>query len=361
LHVSRVKLRNFRNYERIEVELGDGLTVVHGPVGAGKTNLLEGVYFGCVGRSCRGAAERELVRFGEHIALVCVTASNGSEPHSFEVALERGGPKVTRVDGARSERIAELAERPLLCVFMPDRLELVKGAAGFRRAHLDALVSALWPSRRATRAAYGRALAQRNALLSRVRAGRSSSDALAGWNRELARHGVALVRDRAAAAQAIVGEVQARAAALGLGGEVDLQYKPRIEAQDEQQFEHELESALAQDLARGFTTRGPHRDDLILEREGREMRRYGSQGQQRLGLLALILAEREALAVARGRTPVLLLDDVLSELDSAHRELLLELVGREGQTLVTTADLSAASTSAGAFSLRVAAGSVHEH
>ena len=230
MHVSRVKLRNFRNYERIEVELGDGLTVVHGPVGAGKTNLLEGVYFGCVGRSCRGAAERELVRFGEHIALVCVTASNGSEPHSFEVALERGGPKVTRVDGARSERIAELAERPLLCVFMPDRLELVKGAAGFRRAHLDALVSALWPSRRATRAAYGRALAQRNALLSRVRAGRSSSDALAGWNRELARHGVALVRDRAAAARAIVGGVQARGADLGLGDEIHLHYKPRIEA-----------------------------------------------------------------------------------------------------------------------------------
>jgi DNA replication and repair protein RecF len=359
VHVSRVKLRNFRNYERVEIELGSGLTIVHGPVGAGKTNLLEAVYFGCVGRSCRGAADRELVRFGERIAFVCVTASNANEPHSFEVALERGGPKVTRVDGARSERIAELAERPLLCVFMPDRLELVKGPAGLRRAHLDALVSALWPSRRATRAAYGRALAQRNALLSRVRAGRSSPDALAGWNRELARHGVELVRDRAAAAQAIVGGVQARGADLGLG-ELSLHYRPRIEAREQKQFEHELESALDQDLARGFTTRGPHRDDLLLERAGRELRRYGSQGQQRLGLLALILAERDALAAARGRTPVLLLDDVLSELDSEHRELLLELVGREGQTLVTTADLPAASSSPGAVSLRVAAGAVHE-
>jgi DNA replication and repair protein RecF len=358
MHVARVKLRNFRNYSSAEVDLGPGLTVVHGPVGAGKTNLLEAVYFACVGRSCRGAAERELLRFGERTALVAVTTANGDRAHSFEVAIEPGRPKVVRIDGVRSERLAELTERPLLCVFMPDRLELVKGAAGSRRAHLDVLVSAMWPTRRATRAAYGRALAQRNALLARVRSGRASAQTLTGWNRELARHGSQLIRDRTEVLALISDGFSTRAAELGLESEAAITYRPRVEAGSAEELERELESSLSQDIERGFTTRGPHRDDLLLTLAGRDLRRFGSQGQQRLGLLALILAERDALAQARGTTPILLLDDVLSELDPERRGLLLGVARQDGQTLVTTADRSAVPDPDRVADVRVAGGTI---
>jgi DNA replication and repair protein RecF len=357
VHVSQLKLRNFRNYSRVEVALTPEITIVHGSVGAGKTNLLEGLYFACVGRSCKGAAEREVVRFGEQTAVASVTAVNSSGDHTFEVAIERGSSKVARVDGVRSERLADLTQRPLLCVFMPDRLELVKGAASARRAHVDALVSALWPSRRATRAAYGRALAQRNALLARLRGGEAPASLL-GWNRELARHGTELMRDRRQAIEAISPRFSGLSVQLGLEGKAGLHYRPRLDAVTTEEVEAELEATLPQDLERGFTTRGPHRDELLLETDGRELRRYGSQGQQRLGLLALILAEREALAAARGTIPILLLDDVLSELDRERRELLLELVRREGQTLVTTADPTAAEGLAEWTGLRVSAGAI---
>jgi DNA replication and repair protein RecF len=183
---------DFRNYEQAEVSLPPGLTVVHGAVGAGKTSLLEGIYFGCVGRSCKTTNERELVRFSAAHARVGVTASNGAIEHRYEVWLEPGQPKLFRVDGIRRDRLADVEERPLLCVFMPDRLELVKGAASQRRAHLDSLVAAFWPVRRETRVSYGRALVQRNALLSRRKGTSGSSSSLASWDRELARHALAL-------------------------------------------------------------------------------------------------------------------------------------------------------------------------
>ena len=134
MRVAELDLRNFRNYERAEISLGDGVTLIHGPVGAGKTNLLEAAYFGSVGKSFRTANSRDLVRFGESAARVCVTSGNGSADRRFEVGLEPGRTKVMKVDGTPIERLRDVEGRPLLCVFMPDRLELVKGAASVRRA-----------------------------------------------------------------------------------------------------------------------------------------------------------------------------------------------------------------------------------
>jgi len=342
VRVSEVAVRNFRNWERAEVELAPGLTVVRGPVGAGKTSLLEAIYFGCVGRSCKTSNDREMVRFGADAARVVITTANGSVQHRLEAAVEVGRGKAFKVDGARRERLADAAERPLVSVFMPDRLELVKGAAGTRRAHLDALVTALWPTRQSTRAAYGRALVQRNSLVARARSGAAPASALAGWDRELARHAVALIADRTAALELASRTFAERAAQLGLPGSAEIAYKPRSSATTTEQFESELSAALENDLQRGFTTHGPHRDELSLRVAGRELRRYGSQGQQRLGLLALLLAERDALERERGSTPVLLLDDVLSELDVERRGRLVELLLDGGQALITTADPAAA-------------------
>jgi DNA replication and repair protein RecF len=338
MHVRRLSVRDFRNHERFELEPAESLTIIEGPVGAGKTNLVEALYVACVGRSFRTSNDRELVRFGSEAARTAVEFVHEDLGHALEVVIPRSGPKVMRADGARLDRPAEAAARPLVCVFAPDRLELVKGAAGMRRAHLDELVVALWPARRDTRREYARALAQRNSLLARVRAGAASPSSLGGWTRELARHGLQLMLDRSDAVELLAPRFTELAGELGLAGTASLSYRPRSAATAVEELEHELHENLPADLQRGFTTHGPHRDDFSLELEQRPLRRFGSQGQQRLALLALLLAERYVLAASHGGTPVLLLDDVLSELDADRRERLLGLLGEGGQALLTTAD-----------------------
>jgi DNA replication and repair protein RecF len=144
VRVVNVQLRDFRTYARAEAGLGDGLTIVHGPNGAGKSNLLEALYFGCTGYSQRTRSERELVRFGAQATRVAVELSNEGRRHELTVGFQPGSPKHMTADGAPVERLADVEQRPLVSVFSPDRLELVKGAPSLRRAHLDQLVAALW-------------------------------------------------------------------------------------------------------------------------------------------------------------------------------------------------------------------------
>ena len=205
-------------------------------------------------------------------------------------------------------------------------------------AHLDQVVAALWPSRAETRSAYSRALAQRNALVARIRAGAASPAALDAWDAELARHGIRLMQDRAEAIDGLRPLFSELAAQLGLPGEAELRYRPRSAASDAEGLAAELAERRQADLERGFTAHGPHRDELQLLLGSAPLRAYGSQGQQRAALLALLFAERALLAERRARLPLMLLDDVMSELDAERRELLAELLRSGGQAVVTTTE-----------------------
>ena len=331
----RLQLRDFRSYESADVRLGPGLTVVSGRNGAGKTNLLEALYFACTGRSCRTANEREVVRFGAELTRLELESEDHLGRHAVSIGFKPGEPKRIRADGAPVDQLSPDV-RPLVSVFLPDRLDLVRGAPALRRSHLDQVVAALWPARAATRRAYSAALAQRNALLASIRAGRASRASLPAWDAELARHGVALMADRAATVERLRPRFAEHASGLGLEGEIDLRYRARAT----EDLAAELAARHEADLERGFTGHGPHRDDLSLRRNGRELRAYGSRGQQRLGLLALLLAEREELAAEHGTAPLLLLDDVMSELDGTRRERLAALLRRGGQAVITTTELA---------------------
>ena len=340
MRVTRLRLRDFRTYAAADVRLGAGITVVHGRNGAGKTNLLEALYFGCTARSCRTSNEREVLRFDAQAARVEVsTVDPAGDEHELFVGFEPGQDKRLRVDGAPVERLLDAPGRPLVSVFLPERLELVKGPPALRRSHLDALITGLWPARTQTRRQYAAALAQRNALLGRLRNG-AGRGGMAAWDLELGRHAIALRDDRARAVELIAGRFATVASELGLLGEAELRYRPRTRATEPEGFAAELAERLDSDVERGFTQHGPHRDDLALLRDGRELRVYGSQGEQRLGLLALLLAEREALDEERGAPPLLLLDDVMSELDADRRALLVARVAARGQCLITTTDLA---------------------
>jgi DNA replication and repair protein RecF len=345
--VLAVQMRDFRTYTRAEAMLGDGLTVVHGPNGAGKSNLLEALYFGCAGRSPRTRNERELVRFGADAARVTVRVASGGELHELAVGFgsaSPGGPLVKRmsVDGAPVERVLDSDSRPLIGVFSPERLELLKGPPSLRRAHLDQVLAALWPARAPLRSRYSRVLAQRNALLARIRArhGHESQASLGAWDRELAEVALELRSHRGSAVELLSAPFAAHASRLGCAGEVALEYKPRSRTTDVEGFVAELRDRLSTDLERGFTGHGPHRDELAILRDGRELRTYGSQGEQRLALLALLLAERAVIAAERRRVPLMLLDDVMSELDAERRELLSRELRSSGQSVIATTDLA---------------------
>jgi DNA replication and repair protein RecF len=245
-----------------------------------------------------------------------------------------------RADGAAVDRLLDVTTRPLVSVFLPDRLELIKGAPALRRAHLDQFVGALWPSRVVTRRAYGQALAQRNALIARIRSGRGSRASLSTWDAQLAQHGVALMSDRERAVDLLDEPFARIGAELGLDREPSVAYRPRSRATGAHELAGELAERVEVDLERGFTGHGPHRDDLATDHAGHDLRAYGSQGQQRLALLALLLAEREVIGANRPNAPMMLLDDVMSELDRDRRQSLVELLrASPGQSVITTTDL----------------------
>lgn len=340
MRIAELTARDFRNYERADVELGERMTVIVGPNGAGKTNLLEAIYFGCTGRSPRTSNDRELLRRGGDAArVVATTVGDNGTSHTLEAAFQPGEQKVLRVDGSPVDTLWAGDVRPLVSVFLPERLELIKGGPSARRGHLDQVVAALWPSRAQARLAYSRALAQRNALLGRIRGGAVSADSLGSWDAELARQGIELMAARRQAVELLAPRFAGRAADLGLPETAELSYRPRSPAQTSDELAHELLERRQADLDRGFTAHGPHRDDLRLDHGGQSLRSFGSQGQQRVALLSLLFAERDLLAEERGRPPLMLLDDVMSELDAARRTLLAELLQGDGQGVLTATEL----------------------
>lgn len=363
MRVQSVQLRDFRTYARAEAQLGEGLTVVYGPNGTGKSNLLEAIYYGCTGRSPRTRNERELISFGQHATRVVTTLHDGERPHELSVGygLDEGRAlKRMTCDGVQVEHLAGVEHRPLVSVFDPDRLELIKGPPAVRRAHLDQLVAAFWPARAADRRDYAQVLAQRNALIARIRARHASADSLGAWDREFAARALTLSANRAAAVELISATFTHRATVLGARGEFTLSYRAGAPARDESEFLAQLRERLEADLQRGFCGYGPHRDELALVRAGRELRAFGSQGEQRLALLALLLGERAMLERERGRTPLMLLDDVMSELDGERRELLAEELRGAGQSVIASTDLAhvPGGNDARVTRLRVSAGTI---
>src|ERR1700722_14008481 len=253
MRILTLPLRDFRCYDSAEVVVGEGITVVWGPNGAGKTNLLEALYFGCTGRSCRTANDRELVRFGAGTTRVVVSAEGDDGLHELAVGFTPGEPKRMSVDGASVERLLDSPHRPLVSVFLPDRLDLIKGAPALRRAHLDQFVAALWSARAATPRAYAQALAQRNALLSRIREGRGSRSSLEAWDRQMAVHAMELMANRRQAAGLVAEPFAELADRLRLAREPGVSYRPRSRAADADGFVTELADRFESDLERGFS------------------------------------------------------------------------------------------------------------
>jgi DNA replication and repair protein RecF len=335
--VTAIEAKPLRSLDRVRVELAPGIVSVIGPNGTGKTNLVEAVYFALTGRSFRTADRRDLIPFGGTLARAEATIRDEDEiEHTLLAAVSRSEGRRHLLDGNPADPATLARSRPPVAVFAPDRLTLVKGPPAERRAHLDGFIAARWPARGELRKRYGQAVAQRNALLSRLSAGYGSPGDLRIWDAGLAQAAAPLIEARAEAAAELAAPFTAAADELGLA-DAELEYAPRAEGSTEE-IRAGLEERREQDIRMGRSSWGPHLDELKLSAGGRSLRRYGSQGQQRVGLLALLFSEREALLAARRVTPLLLLDDVMSELDPGRRDRLVARLGDGGQVLITAAD-----------------------
>ncbi len=336
--VTAIEARPVRSLDRVRVELEPGIVSVVGPNGVGKTNLVEALYFALTGRSFRTSDRRDLIPFGGQLARAEATVRDGDGlERRLLASVSRTEGRRHLLDGSPADPATLSRSRPPVAVFAPDRLTLVKGPPNERRAHLDGFASARWPSRTELRKRYGQALAQRNALVSRIAAGHRVEADLDVWDVGLAEAAAPLIATREEAVAELAGPFSAAAAELGLEGGATLEYAPRASGSAEE-IRAGLEERREQDIRMGRSSWGPHLDELKIATGGRSLRRYGSQGQQRAALLALLFAEREVLLAARQVTPLLLLDDVMSELDPGRRERLVGRLAGGGQALITAAD-----------------------
>jgi DNA replication and repair protein RecF len=305
--------------------------LVVGANGAGKTNLLEAIHVASQGFSPRTRTDSQVVRFGAEGARAAISGRRGDVGLELEVTVRRGEGKRAQLNGAPLRAAEQLRLLVSALVFTPDRLGVVKGPPAARRAYFDRVLGRLAPVRAPLPAEYGAAVAQRNAALRRAATGLSGRDAIEPWSERVAALGAELVATRLETLALLEPSFAVRAAELGLD-DASLRYEgepPTLEA---------LAAGLDRDLDRGATSLGPHLDDVVLVAGSRDLRSFGSQGEQRLALLALLLAETETIVDRTGVPPLLLLDDVLSELDPGRRRILAERVRSAGQALVTATD-----------------------
>lgn len=341
MRITRIALHDFRNYESLDIGLTAGLTVLVGRNGQGKTNLLEAAMLCSRMRSPRTDQLKDAIRWGAETAALHIEADSDGHPRKVDATIGPRGLAV-KVNGRTPRRRADAVGSVLAVMFTPDDLRLVKDEPERRRAFLDGVLAVVRPAMAGLPADYSRAVRQRNALLKRAREETAALKELDGWDEQLIRHGSALANARADATARLAERATNHHAELASGEKLDVRYSSRVlEAGTdpgavEATFRRLLAERRREEVVRGITLVGPHRDDLVLTLSGHPAREFASQGQQRSIALALKLAELGAIGEARQEGPVLLLDDVMSELDETRRAALARALGGLEQTMVTT-------------------------
>jgi DNA replication and repair protein RecF len=334
MRIRTLFLLDFRNYERFEVTFAPGLNLLVGPNGAGKTNLLEAIDLVVTGRSHRVTRETELIRFGCPWALVRATFERRGGTHTAEVRVERTGLKSIRVQGNRLSR-QDLLGRAVRVSSGPEDTEIVGGPSVHRRRLMDGLLCQLSPSYYHNLLRYVRVVQQRNRLLR----ANAPSHLLEIWDEQLVDLGAGIT-ERRAELLGRLGSAAAEAAKALACGTLQVTYKPSWEPGTElrERAMAEVVRRRREELERGMTLTGPHRDELEITLDGVPLRAYGSRGQQRAALLSIRLAERAIVREELGEDPILLLDDAAGELDRERTEALLRLLEDGPQAILTATD-----------------------
>ncbi|MBQ9189166.1 MAG: DNA replication/repair protein RecF [Clostridia bacterium] len=340
MRIRGLKLSHYRNYDALELSPDPGLNVFEGLNAAGKTNILESIFLCALGRSHRTARDAELLQEHEPFGGVRLYLDTRGGSRSIRIELCEGERKKVYIDDAATSRSGELMGCLNVVMFSPEDLQLVKDGPAERRRFLDMELSQMKPAYYYDLQQYNNALKNRNLLLKETPI---RYDMIELWDEQLARLGSRIIRERTQFVQELSGLAHELHRSMS-GGKENLRvtYEPSVPYTDEERLAETLQEQLAErlerDIFRGFTSVGPHRDDLGLMLNGRDVRVFGSQGQQRTTALSLKLSEIELIKRTRGERPVLLLDDVFSELDADRQARLLEVVS-DCQAFVTCTHL----------------------
>jgi len=402
MQVTNLRLKNFRNYADLTLALSSGINIFLGANAQGKTNILEAICYASLGRSHRTHQDSDLIRFSEPAGILQLAFSRRDVPNRIDIELPRKGRRKLLLNG-QSIRPKDLVGSLNTVLFSPEDLFLIKGAPAGRRHFLDSEISQASPAYYHELLTYNRLLQQRNTLLKRIREHHAASALLAPWDPQLAASAAKITKKRQEAVKKLhmlanlmqrkisnskenlsltyeihglennesqsllsderhdrngtvfesqrgfirnplsrsVDSVEAPLAPATKETSIPAQTPPsnQVTSPLESWYNKKLEARRDLDILRGVTSVGPHRDDLAMAVNGIDLRAYGSQGQQRTGALALKLAELEFLRSETGEYPILLLDDVMSELDASRREALLAFLQREHiQTVITATD-----------------------
>lgn len=336
MNIRSIELKNFRNYENLEISFDEGTNILFGDNAQGKTNILEAAYMSGTTKSHKGSRDKEMIRFGEEEAHLKTVVARGGREYQIDMHLKKNRAKGIAIDKIPIKKASELFGILNIVFFSPEDLNIIKNGPAERRRFLDSELCQLDRIYLADLTNYNKILAQRNKLLKDMIYRPGLSDTLPVWDMQLIETGKKIIRRRKQFVdelREIVSDIHYRIS--GGKEELFLKYEPNI---DDIFFEDELNRAKEKDKKLCQTSVGPHRDDLLFSIGDIDIRKYGSQGQQRTSALSLKLSEIELVRKSISDTPVLLLDDVLSELDSSRQNYLLNNIS-DTQTIITCTGL----------------------
>ena len=334
--VESIELKNYRSYEELHIDLSPGTNILYGDNAQGKTNVLESIYLCCTSKSHRGSKDRDIIRFSQEESHIKLQIRRGNVPCRIDMHLKKNKPKGIAINGIPLRRASELFGVANVVFFSPEDLNLIKNGPSERRRFIDMELCQLSQVYVHSLVQYNRALMQRNKLLKELSFHPEYEDTLDIWDEQLIRYGREVMEQRRsflAQMDAIVHEIHGNLS----GGREDMKliYAPDTREED---LEQAFKKNRPQDIKQKTTLSGPHRDDMNLMIGGVDVRRFGSQGQQRTAALSLKLSELELMQRISRDNPVLLLDDVLSELDGHRQNQLLSAI-RHIQTMITCTGL----------------------
>ena len=339
MFVTQVKLNNFRNYADKVFEFSKGLNVIVGPNATGKTNLLESVYMCGLGTSPRVTRDKDVIKWGEKGAFIHLELQTRFRKHTVDMFIDCKEKKRVAIDGIPITRLAQLIGTLGIVFFSPDELKLVKDAPVERRRFMDVSLSQQSSKYLFALSRYNAVLLRRNKLLKTLSPGKDLKNSLQVWDIQLAEEGARVIKARYAFARELKKFAAQKHVVLSGGREtLSLEYESDVADGDEKLIAEALSQKLFmsydKDCSLQYTTVGPHKDDIKISLDGIDVRKFGSQGQQRTAALSLKLAEISLFKDNMGEEPVLLLDDVLSELDEDRRKTLLKETSAF-QTIIT--------------------------
>ena len=345
---NEIRVRDFRNVERAEVGFLEGVNILLGDNAQGKTNLLESIYYVAIGKSFRGAKNAEIIRFGEKTCEISLDFTDSLRRQNITVHLGDGTPRTTMVNGCRAESLSETVGVFRAVLFCPEHLLIVKEGPQLRRNYLDVAICQLKPMYLRSLQRYNRILKQRNALLKKAEENRKEfSDTIEFWSLQLAKESALIAKERLLYIKKLDENARTYFSDMTGGSEIpSFRYVGTAHRDEDDYFDEALIEKSFADLllshhdretCAGTTLWGTHRDDIMIELNGKPARIFASQGQQRSLALAMKLSESEISEKMTTEYPVLLLDDVLSELDTKRRDYLLSSIkGR--QVIMTTCE-----------------------